>query len=41
MLSGRRYEAFASIAAFRQFAESSLNSLKLAAPIVARHDVLA
>jgi sugar phosphate isomerase/epimerase len=40
MLSGRRYEAFASIAAFRQFADSSLNSLKLAAPIVARHDVL-
>ena len=39
MLSGRRYETFATIAAFRRFAESSTHSLKLAAPVVARHDV--
>ncbi len=40
MLSGRRYETFKSIAAFRRFAESSFHSLNLAAPVVARHGVL-
>ncbi len=40
MLSGRRYETFASLDAFRRFAESSAHSLKLAAGVVARHDVL-
>jgi 3-oxoisoapionate decarboxylase len=39
MLSGRRYESFASIAAFRRFAETSYHSLSLAAPVVARHDI--
>ena len=39
MLSGRRYESFASMAAFRRFAESSFHSLTLAAPVAARHDV--
>src|ERR1017187_254084 len=39
MLSGRRYETFATIAAFRRFAESSSHALKLAGPVVARHDV--
>jgi sugar phosphate isomerase/epimerase len=39
LLSGRRYETFASIAAFRRFAEWSAESLKLAGPVVARHDV--
>jgi 3-oxoisoapionate decarboxylase len=39
LLSGRRYETFASIAAFRRFAESSAHALKLAAPVVARHDI--
>ena len=39
LLSGRRYEAFADIAAFRRFAESSTHALKLAAPLVARHDI--
>jgi sugar phosphate isomerase/epimerase len=39
LLSGRRYETFASIAAFRRFAESSAQALKLAGPVVARHDV--
>jgi sugar phosphate isomerase/epimerase len=38
-LSGRRYETFDSDAAFRQFADRSLNSLKLAAPVVSRHGV--
>jgi sugar phosphate isomerase/epimerase len=37
MLSGRRYEAFDSLAAYRQFADRSAASLALAAPIVARH----
>jgi sugar phosphate isomerase/epimerase len=37
MLSGRRYETFRSLAAFRRFAESSFHSLHLAAPVVARH----
>jgi sugar phosphate isomerase/epimerase len=40
MLSGRRYETFASLDAFRRFAESSAQSLKLAAGVVARHDIL-
>ena len=39
MLSGRRYETFATAAAFRQFAESSSHALSLAAPVVARHDI--
>jgi sugar phosphate isomerase/epimerase len=39
LLSGRRYETFTTIAAFRQFAESSAHALKLAAPVVARHDI--
>jgi 3-oxoisoapionate decarboxylase len=39
MLSGRRYESFASTAAFRRFADASFHSLSLAAPVVARHDV--
>ncbi len=39
MLSGRRYEKFTTIADFRRFAESSSQALKLAAPVVARHDV--
>jgi sugar phosphate isomerase/epimerase len=39
LLSGRRYETFTSMAAFRKFAESSAYSLKLAAPVVARHDI--
>jgi sugar phosphate isomerase/epimerase len=40
MLSGRRYETFATAAAFRTFADAAEHSLKLAAPIVARHGVL-
>ena len=39
MLSGRRYESFASAAAFRRFAESSHHSLSLAAPVAARHGI--
>jgi 3-oxoisoapionate decarboxylase len=39
MLSGRRYETFDSLAAFRQFADRAANSLSMAAPIVARHGV--
>ncbi len=39
MLSGRRYETFASADAFRRFAASSEHSLKLAAPVAARQDV--
>jgi len=39
MLSGRRYETFATAAAFRRFAEASSHSLCLAAPLVARHDI--
>ena len=35
MLSGRRYETFATAAAFQQFAESSSHALSLAAPVVA------
>jgi sugar phosphate isomerase/epimerase len=40
LLSGRRYETFGSLETFRRFAESSLHALELAAPVVARHDVL-
>jgi 3-oxoisoapionate decarboxylase len=40
MLSGRRYETFSTADAFRRFAASSEHSLKLAAPVVARNDVL-
>ena len=40
MLSGRRYETFATAEAFRRFAASSTHSLELAAPVVARHGVL-
>jgi sugar phosphate isomerase/epimerase len=39
MLSGRRYETFATIAAFRRFAESAAHALALAAPVVARHGI--
>jgi 3-oxoisoapionate decarboxylase len=39
MLSGRRYETFQTAAAFRRFAETSLHSLRLAAPVVARHKI--
>ncbi|MBU6400655.1 MAG: TIM barrel protein [Verrucomicrobia bacterium] len=37
MLSGRRYETFASAEAFRRFTEQSWQSLKLAEPVVRRH----
>ena len=40
MLSGRRYETFATTAAFRRFAEASSHALSLAAPVVARHGIL-
>jgi sugar phosphate isomerase/epimerase len=40
MLSGRRYETFSSLDAFRKFASTSEESLKLAAPVVARQDIL-
>jgi sugar phosphate isomerase/epimerase len=40
MLSGRRYETFATLDAFRRFAEASSQALRLAAPVVARHDIL-
>jgi sugar phosphate isomerase/epimerase len=39
MLSGRRYETFATLADFRRFAESSSHALKLAAPLAARHGI--
>jgi len=39
MLSGRRYETFATIAAFRRFAESAAHALALAAPVVVRHKI--
>jgi sugar phosphate isomerase/epimerase len=38
-LAGRRYEAFASADAFRQFAKQARRSLALARPIVERHKV--
>jgi sugar phosphate isomerase/epimerase len=39
MLSGRRYETFATAAAFRRFAAASAHSLGLAAPVVARQHI--
>jgi sugar phosphate isomerase/epimerase len=39
MLSGRRYETFATAAAFRNFAEAAWRSLVLAEPIIARAEV--
>ena len=39
MLSGRRYETYATAATFKRFAESSLQRLTLAAPIVSRAKV--
>ena len=39
MLSGRRWEAFETAAAFREFSERSWKSLVLAEPVVARHRV--
>jgi sugar phosphate isomerase/epimerase len=39
ILSGRRYETFDSEAGFRQFAERSWQSLQLAEPVVAKHDI--
>lgn len=38
-LNGRRYETFASEAAFQAFKTQSLQSLRLAAPIVKKHQV--
>jgi sugar phosphate isomerase/epimerase len=40
MLSGRRYETFTAMDAFRRFAEASSRSLKLAAPAAKRQDIL-
>lgn len=39
MLSGRRYETFATAAAFRQFADAANRSLAMAEPVAARHGV--
>ena len=39
MLTGRRYETFDSLAAFRRAADRAAFSLALAAPVVARHGV--
>jgi sugar phosphate isomerase/epimerase len=39
MLSGRRYETFATAAAFRRFAEASSHALGLVAPVVSRHGI--
>lgn len=39
MLSGRRYETFDTAAAFRQWAERAWQSLTLAEPVVAKHNV--
>jgi sugar phosphate isomerase/epimerase len=38
-LTGRRYESFTSLAAFRRFADGALHSLKLAAPVVEKHGI--
>lgn len=38
-LRGRRYETFETLAAFRRFADAALRSLRLAAPVAARHGV--
>ncbi len=40
MLSGRRYETFATLDAFKRFADASIHALELAAPVVARHGIL-
>jgi sugar phosphate isomerase/epimerase len=40
MLSGRRYETFATADAFKRFADASTHALGLAAPVVARHGIL-
>jgi 3-oxoisoapionate decarboxylase len=39
MISGRRYETFATAAAFRRFVDASLQALRLAAPAVARNNI--
>src|SRR5579883_3349931 len=39
MLTGRRYETFRTLDQFRRFAATSEHSLRLAAPIVARHGI--
>src|SRR5262249_23056867 len=39
MLTGRRYETFATAAAFREFGERSFHSLQLAAPVVTRAEI--
>jgi sugar phosphate isomerase/epimerase len=39
LLTGRRYETFATLAAFRLAFDRAVASLSLGAPIVARHDV--
>jgi 3-oxoisoapionate decarboxylase len=39
LLSGRRYESFATMAAFRRFADRSAEALKLAGPVVSRHGI--
>ncbi len=39
MLSGRRYETFDSLDAFRKFADRAFHSLSLAAPAAARHGI--
>lgn len=40
MLSGRRYETFSTLEAFRRFGDAAAHSLELAAPVVARQGVL-
>jgi len=37
ILPGRRYEQFKSLAEFREYEQSGLQSLQLAAPVLARH----
>jgi 3-oxoisoapionate decarboxylase len=39
MMNGRRYEAFGSLASFRQAVDRATHSLSLAVPILARHQV--
>ena len=38
-LSGRRYETFDTMSSFQEFRAKSINSLKLAEPVVRNHDV--
>ncbi|MGB5226985.1 MAG: TIM barrel protein [Eudoraea sp.] len=38
-LSGRRYETFDTMSSFQEFRTKSINSLKLAEPVVRNHDV--